>query len=437
MASRIAVLGGGVAGISASHHLAALGCQVHLLERTDRLGGLLQSVEHDGLAFDVGAFLLPGHHELFASFPSIRELFVPVRPRQLIYPPRGAPDVYPLSLRGYLHNYGLPESVHSLLDLLYCKVSCRRQDTLPTFLKYCMGGRIYRNSGLKNYVERLYGLPDHMVALQFSERTIVRIRSRLPTRVLRARVMAAGRRLRGIPPPVRLARPESGFPAVYERIHEQLLSDGVEVRLGCAVDAVRREGEGYRVWLDGKVEEFDLVVSTLPIPVMLRLVGAAPDMEFDNLHLLSLFYRGRVRPGGSALYNFSAEGRWKRITVFSRYYGRKGGTDYLTVEVSTRDISPPSLQALREDFERHAAGLGMFEGRPEYVGDQVTPRAYPVFRVGDPERVAAERAKLARYGIPLIGRQGDHVYLSSQGVAQRAAALAAQVGRDVQASGNA
>jgi oxygen-dependent protoporphyrinogen oxidase len=51
----VAVIGGGIAGLTAAYDLAAAGCSVVVLETTDRVGGKLRQDEVGGLTVDVGA----------------------------------------------------------------------------------------------------------------------------------------------------------------------------------------------------------------------------------------------------------------------------------------------------------------------------------------------------------------------------------------------
>ncbi|WP_210438089.1 phytoene desaturase family protein [Nocardioides xinjiangensis] len=59
--ARVVVVGGGFGGMAAAARLARLGHDVTLLERSDRLGGALSTVEQDGFAWDAGptSTLLP------------------------------------------------------------------------------------------------------------------------------------------------------------------------------------------------------------------------------------------------------------------------------------------------------------------------------------------------------------------------------------------
>jgi phytoene dehydrogenase-like protein len=63
---RIAVVGGGLAGLVAARHLAESGMDVTLFERRDELGGRVRSTREDGYVFD------RGFQVLFTAYPAAR-----------------------------------------------------------------------------------------------------------------------------------------------------------------------------------------------------------------------------------------------------------------------------------------------------------------------------------------------------------------------------
>src|SRR6266542_5830747 len=67
MQTNVAILGGGVAGLSAAHELAERGFQVHLYERKPVLGGKARSIPVPNSGSD-GRAALPGEHG-FRFFP--------------------------------------------------------------------------------------------------------------------------------------------------------------------------------------------------------------------------------------------------------------------------------------------------------------------------------------------------------------------------------
>jgi Protoporphyrinogen oxidase len=431
--NRIAVLGGGVSGVVLAKRLADKGiAAVDLIEKEERLGGLHRSIRVENLTFDIGAFLFSQEHELLKSFPTLYDCFVPVHPVSLSVTPSGNVCQYPITLQSYLRDNGLMSLLSAVPDMLVSRICYRKRDTVPCFAKYYMGGQIYRRSGLQSYIERLYGIKDEEVGLEFAMQRLRDVQLYTPIALARRKLLGMLHKpaTSAAPAYTGLVRPLNGFEEVYNKIASSLTRQGIAVRLGCAIKSVkRRERGGYEIDFGDHTETYSRVVSTLPIPVMLRLLGTAAKVRFEHVSLLSLFYRGRVRHDASFLYNFTSRGKWKRITLFSNFYGKIGGSDYFTVEITTQDTSPQHLEMLRADFETHADALSLCEPDVplQYLGSIVTERAYPLFQRGKSQELQAERDRLTAAGIDFVGRQGNFAYLSSHAAAQQAACLAATI----------
>jgi protoporphyrinogen oxidase len=424
LSRKIAILGGGAAGVVAANELAARGAAVSLFEREPHLGGLHRSVEIDGDSFDIGAFLFSSEHALITSFPEFASLFLPADAAHLSMTPRGTFDNYPISLGGYLRTYGLTHAGRSLWSLLAAKFRDRRCETVAKFAQYHMGRLLYHDTGLRHYIERLYGVPDTDIGIEFATQRLAYVRGFLGdlARATTRRMFDAPRESTGY-----LVRPREGFGYLYARIGELLEKRGVHIRVSCPISAIRKVASGYELHSASFTEKFDDVVSTLPLPVSLRLAGESVVSHAEHMGLLSLFYRGNFLPDAALIYNFTFEGRWKRVIVFSRYYGKSQGEDFLTVEVTGKNFSPERRRELAEDFEEHALRQGLFRTRPRLVGSVMTEHAYPFFRPGHTNNVRHEFERLGALGIRTVGRQGNHQYLSSSDTVEQAKALVSAI----------
>lgn len=428
---RVAVIGAGPTGLTAAKHLADAGYMVDLLERTDRVGGLHRSVEIDGLHYDVGTFVFFEGHGLIEAFPSVKPMMVPINYAPRSITPKGNIDRYPFTFRRYLKDNGSGVGILSIANLLVAKARFRNPQTVPEFAYYYMGRTLYETSGLKQYIKRLHGAEDRELDIEFAKLRMPAVsamsfRNIVSKRFRRFKNRWKGKKTRSLKD--RTARPATGFNPFYAAIRDEIESAQVNLRLSVEVESIRRQDDYFAISINGTTEQYDRVISTLPIPVALRLCGLPSNDVTETRDLVSLFYRGKLAVDGPVIFNFTSESEWKRITVFSRFYETpEDGRDYFTVEITGSDSSPDTIEACRRDFEQHAAKVNLLEGPPELVGNFHTPRAYPVYRKGTTEQLNEDKSRLADFGIDSIGRQGAFEYVISHFVALSAKKLTSEI----------
>lgn len=415
-----------MAGISAASRLArAGGYEVELFEEADRLGGLHWSPIIDGLAYDIGAFVFDPAHAYLQTFPDLIPKMVPVNHHCTSLQADGVVGPFPFSITGHLHRYGRRSFALDLLDVARCKVTARWRRTVREYCTYYLGRRLYESSGLRHYIERLYGLPESELSLEFARVRLFQLAEQCGLRRNGIRVLARG--LMGVrSAPWRcLVRPREGFAPIYQQLHATLERAGVTVALGSNLSAVRPAPGGFTLAVDGRNRDFDLVVSTIPMDSLAGLLGLTLPFQPRTMTLASLFYRFRGDLGfdGHCLYNYAPNGTWKRAVVFSNYYGTVAGEHYFTVECTVPEGCTPDAERLRRDFEDHVSGWPIFGGRLSFQGSVATPRAYPVLRAGEEEAIRASRRLLESTRILLAGRQGRFAYASSAGVSEEARRL--------------
>ncbi|MGH3997116.1 MAG: FAD-dependent oxidoreductase, partial [Pseudonocardiaceae bacterium] len=72
----VAVVGGGIAGLSVAYALQLAGRSVQVFEAADAVGGRMRTLRHDGYLIDTGAEMI-ATHGYPATWRLIRELGVP------------------------------------------------------------------------------------------------------------------------------------------------------------------------------------------------------------------------------------------------------------------------------------------------------------------------------------------------------------------------
>ncbi|MBC8145434.1 MAG: FAD-dependent oxidoreductase [bacterium] len=426
---RVAILGGGVAGCVLARQLSnAPDLDIDIIERETRLGGLHRTHIADGLPFDIGAFVFDAGNPLFTSFPGLVDLFRQVEHRASTITPRGAIDIYPISFHGYMRDHSFIDATLAAANLLFDKARYHQRDTLPSFIRYYVGDTLYRESGLKNYVERFYMMSEDEIDIAFARQ---RLATMADAASLRGNVTRLARRMTGrhdSTPWQCYVRPPEGFDVAYGFVAEQLRQCGVRLRMDTTVKTIKRSGSGFVIGANGSDEYYDRVIATIPITSLVESLGIVAE-PVEHMSLLSLFFRfsGEITEPGHYFVNFTSHPSWKRLVVFSRYYGTVDGDHYFTVECTRRNPTAQDLATTSIDVAEHLRTLAFLDGNAQYVGGSITPNAYPLLRRGHVEKLAAIKRAVEEQGIELIGRQATFRHQSSQQVGVDAQLAAARM----------
>src|SRR5690606_37824663 len=157
----VVVIGAGPAGLTAAYELGKRDVPVTVLEATDAIGGISQTVERDGWRFDIGG------HRFFTKVPRVQELWRELlppedflsRPRlsRIMY--RGALFDYPLRPMKALRQLGPVEAARCTLSYMWARVRPPAdQSHFEGWVAARFGYRLYRIF-FKTYTEKVWGIP--------------------------------------------------------------------------------------------------------------------------------------------------------------------------------------------------------------------------------------------------------------------------------------
>ncbi|WP_254537675.1 NAD(P)/FAD-dependent oxidoreductase [Halomarina litorea] len=253
--TRVAVVGGGLAGLVAARHLAVAGVDVQLYEREATVGGRVRTTHEDGFTFD------RGFQVLFTAYPAAR--------REL--------DYAALDLRTFTPGATIARPGHrsvlsdplrdpgALTETLF-NTDVRLTDKLRTF-------RLQRELEHED-VDAILSAPDTDIQSYLAERGFSRQfvenfaapfyggitldRSLGTSSVVfeyTFKMLSAGR----------IAVPAVGMSAIPEQVGARARDSGASIDTGVTVEAVRPDGDGVTVDLRGETVAFDAaVVATDP-----------------------------------------------------------------------------------------------------------------------------------------------------------------------------
>lgn len=403
------ILGAGISGLVSASILLEQGARkIALVDEFDHIGGNHIDCSHGDYTFDVGSFIFQDDSPLLRHFPELMQRYVPIQPSWGKLTPQGIVTTYPISVKVDIAAAGPLEWIRMLASLAYARLFQRCPTNAKEFARYWIGSYFLWRSGLEHYMERFFGISGEKVDIKFARKRMLWISEHARARVFFSRLV---RKVQPQPGNSQLARPREGFAYLYELAAERLEKNGVTLMLGVKMRSLTRNGESFHLSLDDRTIAGLRVISTIPLERAQALCNMPSREALDTVTLISLFYSFSGDRGFdySILYNFSFNGAWKRITMYSDFYGKSNGRDFFTVEVIASQVGN-SMAAADLDFREHVGQNPIFIGDLQLEGSRLVENAYPIYTDRSGERAEKVIGALKAFGVESFGRQGGFEY---------------------------
>lgn len=302
---RVAVVGGGIAGLSAAFHLAAAGAEPVVLEGSPGIGGKLRQARLGDLTVDVGAEAMlarrPEALDLVAAAGLSGDVVAPEPIPSMVWS-HGALRPLPPTIMGVPTDLPALEASGILTDPV-TSTSVPVPDEDVSVAQF-VGERLGRDV-VDRLVEPLLGGVYAGHADRLSLRAAAPVISELGPDLLAGAAERAALPKASGPALVGVRGGVGRLPgAVVE-------AGGFEVRTGATVRSVRRDGDGWELVVGPTTaavrERFDAVVMATPAPAAARLLAeAAPraafalaGVDYASMVVVSLLLDGAELPAGT------------------------------------------------------------------------------------------------------------------------------------------
>lgn len=325
--TRVAVIGGGWAGMAAAVELAEQGLAVTVFEGAKQLGGRARGIAVNGLTLDNGPHLLLG------AYQSTLRLLAKVHPGPL--PLLRQPLHLDIPGRFRLHLPPLPAPLHLAAGLLTARgVGWKERLAAARFMERLKRARfrlehditvdaLLRAHGQEGAPRRYLWEPLCLAALNTPPS---KASAQVFTNVLRDSL--AGDRIA-----CDMLLPQVDFTALFPAPAAGYVARrGGEVRLSCPVRSITKNGEGYALATDNGSETFSHVVCAVPpqrLPTLLAGLPEAAEMarlaaafDYQPIYNVYLQYPSHIRLAHPLLGMADGLGQW----VFDRgpTHGQEG-----------------------------------------------------------------------------------------------------------------
>jgi oxygen-dependent protoporphyrinogen oxidase len=432
--TRIVVVGGGIAGLTAAHWLVGSGTDVTLIDGAREVGGKLRVSEVGGVAVDEGAeaFLRrrPEALDLVAELGVATELVVPATASASVWA-RGRLRPMPTGTV-----MGVPSNPRSLRGVLSAAEVARVHADAwlpgtPPDGDVSVGGWLAKRVG-RAVVDRLVDpMLGGVYAGRADELSLAATLPQLP-RDDRSALRAARRAVAAAPSsdePVFATLP-AGLGVLPGALVKSIVSRGGDVIAGRAVRRLERTPSGWRVvhgaTIDEQVIDADAVIVAVPASPAARLLssvvpaaaGELAGIESASMAIVTTAWRAAdatATASGSGYLVPAVSGRpVKAVTLSSAKWPHLAGDVAIARCSIGRFGDVTALQ--RDDADLVAAAVAELTTYAGFTGTPIDARvsrwggALPQYAVGHRERIARIRAAVdAVPGLAVCGAAYDGV----------------------------
>jgi len=295
--SKIVILGGGPAGVSAGYELSKNDYQSTLLERWRKVGGLAKTLDFGEWRSDIGP------HRFFSKNKFLYDMIEEVLGEQWILVDRftrffiqGKYFMYPVQMSDALKNLGLSKAFRAMIDYLYSRF--RKHIFNPPINNFedfvvLEFGNTLANLNMINYTEKIWGIPAKEISAEWAKQRI---------KGLSLMALVKKALFKGTKGPKTLVDqfyyPEMGASQTYEMMADKMEKKGSTVVTDATVCLLDHSDHGITSVTiekpDGSREtyECDQCISSIPITELVKMLRpSAPEEVLKAANQLKYRYQ--------------------------------------------------------------------------------------------------------------------------------------------------
>ncbi|MEX2570116.1 MAG: FAD-dependent oxidoreductase [Gemmatimonadota bacterium] len=269
---RIAVIGGGLAGLTAAYRLVESGAAVVLFEGREGVGGRMVTDRLDGCSIDAGAQLFGSMYRGFLGLAreiGLEDHLVPATGRDALWRNGRAHEVVYGSVTSMIASGGLPLSTKMRLGAKYVPFLARHAEALDLHAPERAAAAGLDEETIAEWGEREIGKA-FVSALVYPQ--LGAYYGSLPQETSAGLYHILARDAMD----VSLYAVRGGAGVVSDRLASLVSAAGGEVRTASQVREVVLEPDRVRIATDGGAEQFDAAVSAVPAPALLDVAAELP-----------------------------------------------------------------------------------------------------------------------------------------------------------------
>jgi UDP-galactopyranose mutase (EC 5.4.99.9) len=423
---KIAILGGGLTGITLARLYHERGYEVTVLEKEPEYGGLCRSRREQGFTFDIG-----GSHIIFSRDTEVLSFMHrklegnrEIRRRNTKIYHRGRYIKYPFE--NGLHELEMDERYLCITEFIRTLLAVEKGEIDPprNFREwmYFTFGKGIADLYLVPYNEKIWKYPAHQMSCHWVE-------GRIPRPPVEDVIKAAiGMETEGYTHQIQFAYPRVGGIVSLVRSLATPIESGI--RCNFPVSTIFRKKNSFVIGNGEEEIVADRVISTLPVQGLLSSLAEVPqavrkagdDLKYNSLYCVCIGIRGTVPPFSWVYVPDPVTGLFNRISFPSNYSMETApsGCASILAEITFREGDEIDAMSKEEVLSHTLSSLkGMnLDVRPEdvvYAHVERQRYAYVIYDLAYQSNIAIIRDYIRSQDIGLVGRFAQFEYLNMDG----------------------
>lgn len=413
---KVAVLGCGLAGLSASYHLNKKGINPFMIEKENEVGGLARTIRF-------GDFLLDfGPHRLHSEKGWIIELSKDLLGDELIKRKRMSKILfqdryidYPLKPDA-MFSMGRGTVVKVMRDYISAQIKGvlyrPKEKSLADWVTNRFGNQLYQIY-FKGYNEKIWGIDPSELSAEWASQRV----DSLSMKSVIKNMMKMGKKPRTFLS--EFYYPKHGIGRLSEAFERNIKGRLIK---GSSVRGVSRTGDLWKIVHDKGSLKVDKIINTIPVKDFIDVLDDVPDdirhdasqLEYRNSIVIFLLIDQDTITDDNWIYYHSPDLLISRVSQqknFSPFCCPDGKTA-LTCEIFTddrHDVWGWPEDRIISSVIKEIVEVGLLSNRKKVIGSKAYKlrKTYPLYRIGVEERVENVLNYLKGRGVVSTGRQGS------------------------------